>query len=280
MNKTKFFIFLFLVFLMNSCSQEKKEVSVIKTSTQNQELATIYNEAYNALEEKDPYFAAKKFLEAELLFPQSKWAAKSALMASYSFYMQNYYVEALANLERYLNTYPSDQNISYAHYLIAICYYEMIEDEKRDSEPLNEAKKKFNFILKEYPNSEFSLDSKFKLNLINDILASKEMYLGRHYIKKKKWIAAINRFKYVLTEFDQTIFIEEALHRLVEINYKIGLLEESQKYASLLGYNYLSSDWYKKSFKVFNRNYEAKIYKEIKKDKKKGIINKFKKLFD
>jgi outer membrane protein assembly factor BamD len=265
---------------MNSCSQEKKEVSVIKTSTQNQELATIYNEAYNALEERDPYFAAKKFLEAELLFPQSKWAAKSALMASYSYYMQNYYVEALANLERYLNTYPSDQNISYAHYLIAICYYEMIEDEKRDSEPLNEAKKKFNFILKEYPNSEFSLDSKFKLNLINDILASKEMYLGRHYIKKKKWIAAINRFKYVLTEFDQTIFIEEALHRLVEINYKIGLLEESQKYANLLGYNYLSSDWYKKSFKVFNRNYEAKIYKEIKKDKKKGIINKFKKLFD
>ena len=280
MNKIKFLIFLFLVLLMNSCSQEKKEVSVIKTSTQNQELATIYNEAYNALEERDPYFAAKKFLEAELLFPQSKWAAKSALMASYSFYMQNYYVEALANLERYLNTYPSDQNISYAHYLIAICYYEMIEDEKRDSEPLNEAKKKFNFILKEYPNSEFSLDSKFKLNLINDILASKEMYLGRHYIKKKKWIAAINRFKYVLTEFDQTIFIEEALHRLVEINYKIGLLEESQKYASLLGYNYLSSDWYKKSFKVFNRNYEAKIYKEIKKDKKKGIINKFKKLFD
>jgi len=280
MNKIKFLIFLFLVLLMNSCSQEKKEVSVIKTSTQNQELATIYNEAYNALEERDPYFAAKKFLEAELLFPQSKWAAKSALMASYSFYMQNYYVEALANLERYLNTYPSDQNISYAHYLIAICYYEMIEDEKRDSEPLNEAKKKFNFILKEYPNSEFSLDSKFKLNLINDILASKEMYLGRHYIKKKKWIAAINRFKYVLTEFDQTIFIEEALHRLVEINYKIGLLEESQKYASLLGYNYLSSDWYKKSFKVFNRNYEVKIYKEIKKDKKKGIINKFKKLFD
>ncbi len=280
MNKIKFFIFLFLVFLMSSCSQEEKKISVIKTANQNQELATIYNEAYQALEERDPYFAAKKFLEAELLFPQSKWAAKSALMASYSYYMQNYYVEALANLERYLNTYPTDQNIAYAHYLIAICHYEMIEDEKRDSEPLVEAKAKFNFILQEYPNSEFSLDSSFKLNLINDILASKEMYLGRHYIKKKKWIAAINRFKYVLTEFDQTIFIEEALHRLVEINYKIGLLDESQKYASLLGYNYLSSEWYKKSFKVFNKNYEAKIYKEIKKDEKKGIINKFKKLFD
>ena len=174
------------MFLLTSCAKDEKEVSLIQETRQDLEMISAYKEAYNALEKGDPYFAAKKFLEAELLFPQSKWAAKSALMASYSYYMQNYYVEALANLERYLNTYPSDQNISYAHYLIAICYYEMIEDEKRDSEPLNEAKKKFNFILKEYPNSEFSLDSKFKLNLINDILASKEMYLGRHYIKKKK----------------------------------------------------------------------------------------------
>lgn len=280
MNKFKLTILMLLLISLNNCSKDEKEISLIKETKQDLEMVVAYREAYKAIEEGDPYFAARKFLEAELLFPQSKWAAKSALMASYSYYMQNYYVEALANLERYLKTYPTDQNIAYAHYLIAICHYEMIEDEKRDSEPLVEAKKKFNFLLQEYPNSEFSLDSSFKLNLINDILASKEMYLGRHYIKKKKWIAAINRFKYVLTEFDQTIFIEEALHRLVEINYKIGLLDESQKYASLLGYNYLSSEWYKKSYKVFNKNYEAKIYKEIKKDKKKGIINKFKKLFD
>jgi outer membrane protein assembly factor BamD len=123
----------------------------------------------------------------------------------------------------------------------------MIEDEKRDIEPLLKAKDKFSYIIKKYPNTDFALDSKFKLDLIQDILASKEMYLGRHYQKRNKWIAAINRFKYVVNEYEETIFIEEALHRLVEINFKIGLKEESQRYANLLGYNYLSSEWYKKS---------------------------------
>ncbi len=284
MNQIKFLIILVFILTLNACSGQKdeKEISIIKTTNQDQELASIYNEAYKGLEEGDPYFSAKKFLEAELLFPQSKWAAKSALMASYSYYLQNYFIEALSNLDRYLNLYPTDENVAYAHYLIAMCHYEMIEDEKRDSEPLIEAKEKFIFITNKYPNTEFALDSKFKLNLINDVLASKEMYLGRHYIKKNKWIAAINRFKYVIEEFEQTIFVEEALHRLVEINYKIGLLEESQKYANLLGYNYLSSEWYKKTYKVFNQNYEAKLNKKIKKDKKKkkGIMSKFKKLFD
>ena len=241
-------------------------------------MVASYKEAYKALDRGDPYFAAKKFLEAELLFPQSEWAPKSALMAAYSYYLQNFYAESLLNLERYLKTYPTDKDLVYAHYLIAICYYETIEDEKRDSAPLIKAKDKFNFIIEKYPNSDFALDSKFKVGLIEDILASKEMYLGRHYIKKGKWIAAINRFKFVLDEYSQTIFIEEALHRLVEVNYKIGLLEESQKYANLLGYNYLSSKWYEKSYKVFNKSYEKKI-KVIKKEKK-GIISKFKKLFD
>jgi outer membrane protein assembly factor BamD len=200
-------------------------------------------------------------------------------MAAYSYYMQNYYAEALANLERYLKTYPDDENLAYAHYLIAMCYYETIEDEKRDTGPLLKAKNKFSFVLEKYPTTEFAMDSKFKLDLIQDILASKEMYLGRHYIKKNKWIAAINRFKTVVQDYEQTIFIEEALHRLVEINYKIGLLDESQKYANLLGYNYQSSEWYKKSYKVFNENYELKI-KDLKKKEKKGVIKKFKKLFD
>ena len=212
------------------------------------------------------------------MFPQSEWASKSALMAAYSYYLQNYYAEALSNLERFLKTYPNDKNLVYVHYLIGMCYYETIEDEKRDSGPLNEAKIKFKFIVDEYPNSDFAMDSRFKLGLIEDILAAKEMYLGRHYIKKEKWIAATNRFKYVINNFDQTIFIEEALHRLVEINYKIGLIDESQRYANLLGYNYLSSEWYKKSYKVFNKDYEIGVDK-IQKDKK-GVLNKFKKLFD
>ncbi len=278
MKRLKFYIIIFSIILVNSCSQEKKEISLIKETSQNLEMIAAYREAYVALDGNDPFFAAKKFLEAELLFPQSQWAARSALMASYSFYLQNFYSEALANLERYIKTYPNDENLAYAHYLIAICYYETIEDEKRDSAPLFKAKDKFNFILKKYPNTDFALDAEFKLDLIDDILASKEMYLGRHYVKKGKWIAAINRFKNVIKYYDKTIFVEEALHRLVEINYKIGLTNESQKYANLLGYNYLSSEWYEKSYKIFNKNYTIRKIKKEK--KKKGVISKFKKLFD
>ncbi len=272
------YIFIILFIFLSSCSNKEKEISLIEEINQNEEMAATYKEAYLALEETDYYFAAKKFLEAELLYPQSTWAAKSVLMASYSYYLQNFYAEALSNLERYLNTYPTDENLAYAHYLIAMCSYEMIEDEKRDTAPLILAKDKFLFIKKKYPNTDFASDAKFKIEFINDILASKEMYLGRHYIKKEKWIAAINRFQNVIKDYEETIFIEEAIHRLVEINYKLGLVEESNKYAKLLGYNYLSSEWYKKSYKIFNQEYI--IQQEPKKKKKKGVIKKFKKLFD
>lgn len=270
------FFLIILLLLFNSCSDQKKEISKITELDQNMELVSTYREAYEALQKNDTYYAAQKFLEAELLYPQSIWAAKSALMASYSYYLQNYYAESLINLERFIKTYPTDENIQYAHYLIAMCYYETIEDEKRDSAPLIKAKNKFEFMIDNFPNSDFALDSKFKIGLINDILASKEMYLGRHYIKKQKWIPAINRFQEVIMEYDKTIFVEEAIHRLVEINYNIGLLEESRKYAKLLGYNYQSSEWYKKSYKIFNQDYS---FKKIKKEKK-GVIKRFKKLFD
>ena len=272
-------IFWICILLISSCANNEQKISKIKETDQNKEMVLTYKEAYEALEKNDVFFAAKKFLEAELLYPQSIWAPKSALMASYSYYLQNYYAEALSNLERYLITYPTDLNQAYAHFLIAMCYYETIEDEKRDSAPLIKAKNKFDFIIEEYPNTDFALDARFKLDLIRDIMASKEMYLGRHYIKKEKWIPAIKRFQYVITEYDQTIFVEEAIHRLVEINYKIGLLEESQKYANLLGYNYLSSEWYKKSYKIFNKDYSIEKRKLIKKEKK-GVIKRFKNIFD
>ena len=276
----KFVILILLLTLsLASCSKDEKKILTIKETKQDLEIITAYREAYKALDEGDPYFAAKKFLEAELLFPQSLWAPKSALMASYSYYLQNYYAEALANLERYLKTYPKDKNSPYAHYLIAMCYYETIEDEKRDSAPLIKAKNKFSYIVDNYPDSDFALDAKFKLGLIEDILASKEIYLGRHYIKKGKWIAALNRFKTVVKEYDQTVFIEEALHRLVEINYKLGLLEESERYANVLGYNYLSSDWYKRTYKVFNQDYSVQLPKKTDIDNK-GVLDKFKKLFN
>ena len=277
--KKNFLVFFIILIFFAGCSGEEKNISLIKETNQDLEMLATYEEADTALDEGDPYYAAKKFLEAELLFPQSDWAPRSALMAAYSFYLQNYYSEALSNLERYLKTYPNDKNTVYAHYLIGMCYYETIEGEKKDTAPLLNAKEKFNFILENYPNTDFALDSKFKLGLIEDILAAKEMYIGRHYLKKEKWIAAINRFKNVVENFDQTIFVEEALHRLVEVNYKLGLENEAKKYANLLGYNYLSSEWYEKSYIVFNKDYEKEIVNLPNKDKK-SVLNKFKKLFE
>ena len=271
---------LFVLILLQSCATEKKEVSLIQEKDQEKEMILSYKQGIDNLEKGDTFYAAKKFLEAELMFPQSEWASKSALMAAYSYYLQDYYSEALFNLERFLNTYRGDKKKeSYAHYLMAMCYYELIVDEKKDLSSLINAKEKFNYVIDNFSESDFAEDSKYKIDLINDILASKEMYIGRHYIKKQKWIAAINRFKVVTKDYETTVYIEEAIHRLVEIYYYLGLIEESQKYASLLGYNYASSQWYDATYKIFNKNYEKrKIIKATKKEKK-GLFKKFKKLF-
>jgi len=237
-----------------------------------------YKEALKAFNEQDILYAAKRFNEAEILYPQSIWAPKAALMAAYSYYSQNYFGDAIYELERFIKTYPYNPRMDYAHFLLAMCYYESIVDEKKDLMPLLKAQKKFKFIVKEYPETDFALDSQFKLDLIFDILASKEMYIGKHYMKKEKWVAAINRFKIVEEEYDTTIYVEEALHRLVEIYYKIGLVEESKKYATLLGYNYLSSDWYKQSYRVFNKSYSNHTLKINKKGN--FITKKFKALMD
>tara|TARA_B100001248_G_scaffold224025_1_gene181043 strand:- start:548 stop:1387 length:840 start_codon:yes stop_codon:yes gene_type:complete len=279
MTSSKLSLVLIILIFLVSCSKEEPNIQNIKKKSQELEMTAAYEDGLEKLRNFDTYNAAQKFLEAELLFPQSIWAPKAALMASYSYYMQNYYSEALTNLNRYLKTYPQDQNIAYAHYLVGICYYEMIEDEKRDTQPIINAKEKFELVIKDYPNTDFALDAKFKLDLIKDLLASKEMYLARHYQKKNKWIAALNRYKNVVEKYDTTIFVEEALHRLVEINYQIGLKEESKKYAKVLGYNYQSSKWYKKSYKVFNKDYKEITPKKIDKNKK-GVLDKFKKLFD
>jgi len=268
-------IIILVIINLNACTKEEKKISTIKNIDQQQEMVSAYKEGIKYLDEGDAFYAAKKFLEAELLYPQSDWAPRSALMAAYSFYIQDYHSEAIFNLERFIETYPKDHRMDYVHYLLGLCYYENIEGEKKDLQPLIIALKEFNFVIENYPSTDFALDAKFKIGLINDVLASKEMYLGRHYIKKEKWIPAINRFKNILNNYETTRYAEEAIHRLVEIHYKIGLELEAKKYASLLGYNYLSSEWYKKSYKIFNKKYQTqKIIKE-----KSSLINKFKKLF-
>ena len=280
-SKFKILVILTSFLLMLSCAENKKEISEIVEIDMEMQMSNAYKEGYLELQRGDALLAAKKFNEAELLFPQSTWAAKSALMAAYAYYSQDYYGDAIFELERYLLTYPNHKDKAYAHFLLGINFYEQIVDEKKDLKSLLESKKQFNFIINEYPNTDFAIDSKFKIDLINEILAAKEMYIARYYLKKAKWIPALNRFKTVINQYETTIYTGEALHRLVEINYRLGLLEESKKYAIMLGYNFQSSDWYEYSYSVFNRNYRNGM-KELQKDKKKKVrlIESIKGLFD
>jgi len=269
-------ILLLSVFLLISCSK-KSEVNVLEP-TDEEKAVSIYDEAVAALKTGDAFFAGKKFKEVETLMPQSKWAAKASLMLGYSDYSRNAYTTAIFNIERFIQNYPANENISYAHYLIAMCFYEQILDEKKDLKPLLLAKKKFEFIIKNYPETDYSTDAKFKMDLIYDQLAAKEMSIARYYIKIEKWIPALNRLKTIVSKYDKTVFVEEALHRLVEVYYKLGLEDEAKKAASILGYNYQSGEWYKKTYKVFNKNYKTK---NEKKQKDLGLIRKkIKGLFD
>ena len=270
-------IFFLIIFaILTSCSSENKKISIIKEDDLELQMIDAYKDGYKELEKGDAIYAAKKFNEAELLYPLSEWASKAVLLSAYAYYSQNYYDRSIEELERFIKKYPNHKNMDYAYFLLAMCYYENIIDEKKDLKPLLLSKEKFEFILKNYPDTDFAQDAKFKIGLIQDVLASKEMYIGKYYLKKEKWVAAINRFKTILNKYETTIYVEEALHRLVETNYKIGLEDEAKKYANLLGYNYQSSQWYEQSYKVFNKEYKTSY--EINKDKQ-SVFKRFKKLF-
>ena len=272
-----FLILLLSVFLLLACSK-KDNTEIVSEPTEKEMVVAIYVEAVDALKEGDAFYAAKKFKEAESLLPQSEWAAKASLMASYAEYSRNAFSNSIFGLERHIANYPADKNIPYAHYLIAICYYEQILDEKKDLQPLVQAKEKFEFIILTYPETDYATDARFKLDLIIDQLAAKEMSIARYYMKTEKWIPALNRLKIVVEKYDKTVFIEEALHRLVEVYYKIGLVEEAKQAAAILGYNYQSGTWYERSYKVFNKEYKTK---KIKKTKEMGLIRrKIKGLFE
>ena len=270
------FLLLFLLFFQ-SCSPKSKDIATkVKGDKLEEQMIEAYKEGVNALDKGDVIFAAKKFKEAELLFPQSDWAPKSALMSAYAYWTQGYYSNSIEELTRLLKLYPKYKYLDYAYYLMGMNYYDSIIDEKKDLRPLSKAKKYFIKLQKDYPDSDYALDAKYKLDLIEDILAAKEMYIARHYIKKEKWAAAINRLKTVITEYETTIYIEEALHRLVEVYYTIGLEGEANKYAQVLGYNYQSGKWYEESYRIFNKEY--KVEKKEDKNKKK-LLDKIKSFF-
>ena len=268
-------IILFLIAL-SSCS--KKQEEIIYQPLEKTNPYELYKEGLASFEKNDFFFANKKFSEAELNFEETEFAAKSAIMSIFSLYGLNFYEEANENLDRYFKTYPSDKNIIYAHFLQAVIYFEQISDEKKDLKPLLQANKKIDFFLKNFPNTEYAIDLKFKKDLIQNQIAAKELFVAKYYISIKKWIPAIQRLKIIVNKYDKTIFIEEALHRLVEIHYYLGLENEAKKYANILGYNYNSSEWFEQSYKILNENYEFSNNKVIKKDDSwyKKIIKKIK----
>jgi len=267
----RIFLILILVLSFNSCSKNdiayepKDKVDPYK----------LYQEGFEEFEKGNYFYAEKKFTEAELNFQIVDFAAKAAIMSSYSLYGINFYSDALTSLARYLKKYPADKNVMYAHYLIAIIHYEQITDEKKDLQPLLDAKSKIEFFLKEYPNTDYAIDLQFKQDLIQNQLAAKELYVAKYYISTQKWVPAISRLKIIVNDYQKTIFIEEALHRLVEIHYYLGLQEEAKKYAKILGYNYNSSEWFEQAYKVLNKDY--KIKKKVKPENNDSF---FKKIID
>ena len=266
----KILILIFSTLLIFSCSKKNQEDLISDVSNEEAVIA-IYSEALKSLKDGNAFYAGKKFREVESLLPQTEWAAKASLMSAYSDYSRNSYADSVFGLERYIKNYPADPNIPYAHYLIAVCYYEQILDEKKDLAPLLKAQEKFNFILSKYPETDYAIDATFKIDLIINQLAAKEMSIARYYMKIEKWIPALNRLKSVKKNYDKTIFIEEALHRMVEVYYKIGLVNEAKEAASILGYNYGSGEWYEKSYKVFNKEYEPI---KTSKEKDMGFLRK------
>ena len=276
----KFFLFIAFFAILISCSKEEIKESIIKEKSLDLQVLEAYQERIKSLETGDVLYAAKKFNEAETLFPQSEWAPKSALMAAYAYYTQDYYSDTIAELERFIRVYPLSKNLDYVYYLLGISYYEQIVDEKKDLQSIIKAKEYFKIVSKNYPNTNYSLDAEYKIDLVNDTLASKEMYIGRYYFDKKKWIPAINRFRTVIDDYETTIYAQEALHRLVEVHYILGLKDEAKKYAKLLGYNYQSSKWYEKSYSVFDKEYKENVKKRDKKRSKKNkTLKKIKSLF-
>ena len=272
-------IIIFFFFILSSCSKNK-EVSenIIQTDSLQDEMVKAYNDGAEALKKGDVIFATKKFNEAEMLFPQSEWAPRAALMSAYAYWTSQYYSSASDELKRFIKIYPNNENLDYAYYLLAMCYYDSIENEKKDLKPLLESKKNFQILIKKFPSTDYSLDAEYKLLLIEDYLAAKELYIARHYMKKQKWIAAINRLKNIINDYSESIYVEESLHRLVEIHYIIGLENEAKKYAKTLGYNYKSSKWYEESYRIFNKDYKRK--NNIKqKNKKDTLVEKIKSFF-
>jgi outer membrane protein assembly factor BamD len=245
-----FYNFLLIALLISvaSCSSNNAEKSIKPKKIIP--LEKLYTGAYSNFENGNYSDAVELFKLVERDYSYTEWAPRASLMLAYIYYDSGRYVEALKNLQRFKQRHSGNKNIQYVEYLIAICMFEQINLVSLSQENTDLALRQFEKIILNYPNSGYATDAKFKIDLINEQLAGKEMYIARYYAKREKWLPALYRLNNVFKNYQTTIFIEEALHRLVEIHYIIGNIDTAKKYASILGYNYNDSDWYKKSYNI------------------------------
>lgn len=274
MKKNKSFLFIVLIFfLVSFCGSETKKLPEKKTKIP---LSVLYKKAYQNFENGSYQNALDDFNKIESDYSYTEWASKALLMKAFIYYDSAKYIEALEHLQRYKKLNKGNKNIAYVEYLSAMCLFDQLNFTGKDQSNSELALRQFQKIIQEYPNTVYAAESKFKIDLVNDQLAAREMYIARYYQIKGRWPAAIQRLNNVLENYKTTIYVEEALHRLVEVHYKLGNFEIAKKYAAVLGYNYNSSDWYKKSYKIIvDKNFE-----NTKKSEKLSFKEKLKKLFN
>lgn len=257
-----------LVLLVSACSSSKKDneeaaVEKAATGTVSEDSAkpveTLYNEAADALDKEEYFKASRLFEEVEREYPYSQWATKAQLMAAFSAYKDDRYDEAVLGIERFIELHPGHEDIDYAYYLKALAYYEQISDVARDQAMTEASLNAFDALIKRFPNSQYTRDSKLKRDLTLDHLAGKEMEIGRYYLNRNQLNAAINRFRTVVDKYETTTHVPEALHRLVEAYITLGLRSEAQKIAAVLGHNYPGSRWYEDTFKLMDDGSREKL---------------------
>lgn len=210
----------------------------------------IYNTALKELQKGRYFQAAEQFDEVERQHPYSVWARRSMLMAAYSNYQINEYDKAILAAQRFISLHPGNRDVVYAYYLVAISYYEQISDVGRDQKITAEALRALTEVVRRFPTSDYARDARLKIDLTNDHLAGKEMEIGRYYLKQNEYLAAINRFRIVVEFFQTTSHVPEALHRLTESYVALGIIDEAQSAAAVLGHNYPGSDWYQDSYSL------------------------------
>jgi len=264
-------LLVFLLILSCSSSNDKPLVTPTKEKIS---LSKLWSFAMDDIENNDAESAIEKFKVVERDYSFTDWAPRSLLMISYIYYEANRCVDAISAIERYIKFYPNNIDRVYAEYLKGVCYFEDVSETSKDQEKTILAINQFKFLINNYPNTEYAEDAKYKLDLLNDLMAGKEMYVARYYMNKQKWAAAIGRLKTIVDKYQTTIYIEEALYRLVEIYHKLGLEEDASKAAAILGYNFNSSEWYKKSYLLVSTN------QTILPKKDKSFLDGFKKILN